>query len=98
MVACKLVIYRHILELLTFANGNIPTYSISELFLDSLILTLDINLNSIESITHNPFYSMNPMEDLRSNYFVNRHMYHGMQRLNVCPLYVEYTDVPYTVV
>jgi hypothetical protein len=41
---------------------------------------------------------MNPMEDLRSNYFGNRHMYHGMQQLDMCSLYVEYTDVPYTVV
>ena len=57
-----------------------------------------MNLNSIEPITHNPFHSMNPMENLRSNYFVNRNMYHGMQRLVMCPLYVEYTDVPCTVV
>ena len=38
------------------------------------------------------------MEDLRSNYFVNRHMHHGTKRLDMCPLYVEYTNVPpYTV-
>jgi hypothetical protein len=40
---------------------------------------------------------MNPMKDLRTNYSVNSYMYHDMQRLDMCPLYVEYTDVPYTV-
>lgn len=41
---------------------------------------------------------MNPMEELRTNISVNLHMYHGMQRLDMCPLYVDYTDVPCTVV
>ena len=39
---------------------------------------------------------MNSMEDLRTNYCTNRHMYQGMQRLDMCPWYIEHTDVPST--
>ena len=36
-----------------------------------------MQLCSIESITINNFYSMNPMEELRTNFSVNLRMYHG---------------------